>query len=37
MQHASADAEGKDVTEEELDLISATRPGVFPWQRDAQP
>jgi hypothetical protein len=35
--HALSDAGGEDLTEEELGLLSATRPGTFPWQRDAQP
>lgn len=36
-QHAVAAAGGEDLTEEELNLLSSTRPGTFPWQRDAQP
>ena len=36
-QRALADAEGEDLTEEELDLLSSTRPGTFPWGRAAQP
>lgn len=36
-QHAVADAGGEDLTTEELDLLSSTRPGTFPWQRDVQP
>jgi hypothetical protein len=35
-QRALADAGGDDLTEEALDLISTTRPGTFPWQRDAR-
>ena len=33
-QRALADAEGEDLTDEELALLSATRPGTFPWQHD---
>jgi hypothetical protein len=36
-QRALADAEGEDLTEEELDLLSSTRPGTFPWERATQP
>jgi hypothetical protein len=36
-QHALADAGGEDLTEEEQDLLSSTRPGTFPWQRAVQP
>lgn len=35
-QRAVAEAGGADLTEEELDLLSSTRPGTFPWQRDMQ-
>src|SRR5579864_2715113 len=36
-QRALADAGGEDLTEEEQDLLSSTRPGTFPWQRAVQP
>lgn len=35
-QAALSDAGGEDLSAEELDLLSATRPGAFPWQREAR-
>ncbi len=37
MQHALAEVGGEDLTEEELETLSTTRPGTFPWQRAGQP
>jgi hypothetical protein len=34
---ALLDAGGDDLTEEELDTLSSTRSGTFPWQRGATP
>jgi hypothetical protein len=36
-QHALADAGGDDLSEEEMDTLSSTRAGTFPWQRGAKP
>ena len=36
-QHALAGAGGEDLSAEELDTLSSTRAGAFPWQRGARP
>ena len=36
-QQALAQAGGDDLTEDELETLSATRPGTLPWQRSEQP
>jgi hypothetical protein len=36
-QRALLDVGGDDLTEEELDTLSSTRSGTFPWQRSAKP
>ena len=37
MQQALAEAGGEDLTDDELEALSATRPGTFPWQRKSRP
>jgi hypothetical protein len=36
-QQALAEAGGADLIAEELETLSATRPGTFPWQRTEKP